>query len=94
MQRLNRAVIHKGHAYPAGTVRDAAAGDPDGPWWDGTAAVQGEGEDGDQSPVEPPRTGRGSGAEAWREYAASIGVEHDDDATRDDIIDAVDAARV
>lgn len=35
MQRLNQGVLHQGRAYPAGTVRDAAPGVPDGPWWDG-----------------------------------------------------------
>lgn len=42
---------------------------------------------------EPPRSGKGSGIDAWRTYAASVGVEHDDDATKQDIIDAVDAAK-
>lgn len=42
---------------------------------------------------EPPRGGAGSGVEAWREYATNTGVEFDADATRDDIIAAVDLAR-
>lgn len=38
---------------------------------------------------EPPRSGRGSGRDAWAAYAASRGVEVEDDATRDDIITAL-----
>jgi len=42
---------------------------------------------------EPPRGGAGSGVDAWREYATKTGVEFDADATRDDIMAAVDLAR-
>lgn len=42
---------------------------------------------------EPPRAGRGSGKEAWAEYATGLGVEFDPEASRDDIIAAVDASR-
>ncbi len=42
---------------------------------------------------EPPRGGAGSGVEAWREYATRTGVEFDEDASRDDIVAAVDLAR-
>lgn len=38
----------------------------------------------------PPRAGRGSGRDAWAAYAASLGVEVPGDATREDIIAAVD----
>lgn len=38
----------------------------------------------------PPKAGRGSSREAWAEYAGSIGVDVDDDMSRDDIIDAVE----
>lgn len=44
-------------------------------------------------PVEPPRSGPGSSKDAWVEYARSRGVEVADDATREDIFAAVDAAR-
>jgi hypothetical protein len=44
------------------------------------------------APVEePPRNGPGSGREAWATHAAALGVETAEDATRDDIIAAVDA---
>lgn len=42
----------------------------------------------------PPRAGKGSSREAWAEYAAAVKVDVDDDATRDDIIAAVEAAGV
>lgn len=45
-----------------------------------------------QESGEPPRSGRGSSVEAWRDYAVVAGVEVEDDATRDDIIAAVDTA--
>jgi hypothetical protein len=35
----------------------------------------------------PPRAGKGSGRDAWAAYAAERGVQVDDDASRDDIID-------
>lgn len=40
----------------------------------------------------PPKSGRGSGVGAWSDYAAEQGVTVDDDATRDDIIEALEAA--
>jgi hypothetical protein len=40
---------------------------------------------------EPPRSGKGSSTEAWQKYAASLGVEVPEDASRDDIVAAVDA---
>ena len=43
-----------------------------------------------EAPAEPPRSGRGSGIDAWRAYATAIGLGIDPDMTRDDIIDAVD----
>jgi hypothetical protein len=42
----------------------------------------------------PPRAGAGSGKDAWRDYAAANGVQVADDATRDDIIAACEAAGV
>ena len=39
----------------------------------------------------PPRGGPGSDRDAWAAYAASLGVDVPDGATRDDIITAVDA---
>lgn len=40
----------------------------------------------------PPKAGPGSSAEAWRTYAASIGVDVDAGASRDDVIAALEAA--
>lgn len=40
----------------------------------------------------PPRGGPGSGAPEWREYARSRGVEVADDASREDVIAALEAA--
>jgi hypothetical protein len=72
------------HFTPDDDVPDWAAEQIDNPdiWADGDA-------DGDDS-GEPPRAGKGSGRDAWAAYAESLGVEFDEDATRDDIIAAVD----
>lgn len=43
-----------------------------------------------EAPAEPPRSGRGSGADAWRAYAQATGLDIDSDMTRDEIIAAVD----
>lgn len=42
-------------------------------------------------PTPPPRKGKGSSIEAWRAYAAEVGYESDDDATRDEIIATLEA---
>lgn len=81
---LTQSVIHAGRVYPAGTSEDAAPGVPDGLWWDQPSG-------GHAPPVEPPRSGKGSGVEAWRTYADALGITHPDDATRDDIVALVDA---
>ncbi|CAL9592477.1 hypothetical protein SUDANB1_05253 [Streptomyces sp. enrichment culture] len=49
---------------------------------------------GDGTGEAPPRTGRGSGIEAWRTFAEQNGVGTDSDMTRDDIIAACEAAGV
>lgn len=49
-------------------------------------------EDGKQSAAAPPKAGPGSSAEAWRTYAAGVGVEVEADASRDDVIAALKAA--
>lgn len=62
----------------------------------GPAAAPAEpagGESGNEAPTEPPRAGRGSGLEAWKAYAESLGIEVPDDAQRDDVIDLVDQQR-
>lgn len=50
--------------------------------------------------VIPPKAGRGSSADAWRDYAgkaaetAGLRIEFDDDAKRDDIITALEEAQI
>lgn len=44
-----------------------------------------------KQPQEPPRSGAGSGVGAWREYAAALGVEHPEDASRDEIVALIDS---
>jgi hypothetical protein len=79
-----------------GPADDAAITNPD--VWDGDPpaaepappAPVGAGE-----LVEPPRSGKGSGVEAWREYAGKLGWFESipAEASRDDIIAAVDDER-
>ncbi|NBE80318.1 hypothetical protein [Micromonospora rubida] len=57
------------------------AGDPDG-----------DGSDGEDNP--PPKSGPGSGAPRWREYAARHEVEVPADASREAVIAALDEAKV
>ncbi|MGA5869257.1 hypothetical protein [Streptomyces cinereoruber] len=45
---------------------------------------------GDTAP--PPRSGRGSGIDAWRKYAEDNGVEYDTHASREEIIAAAEQA--
>jgi len=42
----------------------------------------------------PPKGGAGSGAPAWRAYAAKKGVEVAEDASREDVVAALEAAGV
>lgn len=56
--------------------------------WVGDESTGGQGE-----AEEPPRAGKGSGREAWVTYAETVGIEHDEDATRDEIIAAIDASK-
>lgn len=74
----NRTVVlHKGADVPDRVV--ALVDDPDA--WQDAPAVKEE--------PEPPRTGRGSGRDAWAAYAAAQGLEVDAEASRDDIIAAL-----
>jgi hypothetical protein len=58
------------------------------------------GANGAAEPTPPPRGGAGSGADAWRAYAAAatekkgMQIEIPDDATRDDIIEALKGADI
>lgn len=45
-----------------------------------------------QSVEPPPLSGPGSGAPAWREHAAALGVAVEPDAKRDDVVEAIRAA--
>lgn len=56
-------------------------------------AGDGTGDDPKDAIEEPPRAGRGSSLEAWQGYADALGIEYANDATRDDIVAAVDAAK-
>lgn len=56
-----------------------------------TSAGDGEGEG---SLEAPPRSGKGSGVEAWRAFAERKGVDVDQDASREDVIAACEAAGV
>lgn len=53
-----------------------------------------EGSDDAESDGPPPRAGAGSSKDKWVAYAEANGVTVDEDATRDDIIAAVEAAGV
>ncbi|MEV8349055.1 hypothetical protein ACFVTT_15640 [Streptomyces niveus] len=58
-------------------------------------ADQDDNGDGSGGDVEaPPRSGRGSGVEAWRKFAEQHDVEVAPDASREDIIAACEAAEV
>jgi hypothetical protein len=46
------------------------------------------------SDTPPPKAGAGSSKEAWASYAAGKGVEVEDGASRDQILEALDAAGV
>ncbi|MBQ1122642.1 hypothetical protein [Streptomyces sp. B15] len=45
-----------------------------------------------ESVEEPPRSGRGSGVDAWRAFAEAHGVAVDDQMSRDDVIAACEQA--
>lgn len=60
-----------------------------GAWEGGEVPVSGAPE---RTPGVPPRGGAGSGKEAWAAYAASKDVQVPPDATRDDIVVALEAA--
>lgn len=49
--------------------------------------------DGTSTPTvdEPPRSGRGSGVEAWRAFLGGQGVTYPEDATRDELVELWDA---
>jgi len=93
-----RDLIHDDDLVKAGEV-DSATG-PSGPPGDvdssdgtsGDAGSSGSSDGGGSGadPVEPPRAGRGAGAEAWTAYAAALGITVPDGASRDAVIELVD----
>ncbi|WP_432050305.1 hypothetical protein [Verrucosispora sp. NA02020] len=56
--------------------------------------VDSAGDPGEGEPVPPPKGGPGSGAPAWRAYAAANDVDVEPDASREDVIAALDEAGV
>ncbi|MFE2912823.1 hypothetical protein [Kitasatospora indigofera] len=64
--------------------------------WEDPTAPKAESPEGAAPPVdgEPPRAGKGSGKDAWSDFAAAKGVEVEPGANRDDIIAACEAAGV
>ena len=64
----------------------------DSPADEAQSAAQSSGTDGDPAPAPPAKSGPGSGAEAWRNYAAALEVEVAEDASRDDVLAALEAA--
>lgn len=93
-------VHHPEHAtevFPAGTAYEAL------PEWaceqigdhcfiDASAKAQRPAPSATDGDGPPPKTGKGSGKAAWKAYADRLGVAVDSNASRDDIIAAVDAA--
>lgn len=80
-RRLKFSVMIGSTVHEAGTEpgEDVAGQITNPDAWDG----EGSGE--------PPRSGKGSGADAWRTYAESMGVTVDEDMSRDDIIAQLDS---
>ena len=81
-----------------GAATALLAGEPVPAWASGLAQpddlTPGAGDTDPDPDGPPPKGGRGSGVEAWTEYASTHDVEVTDDMTRDDIIAALDAADV
>lgn len=62
----------------------------------GSSAQKDTGQETGQGPAEgpPPMSGTGSGKESWAAYAAAHNIDVPDDAKRDDIVAALEAAKV
>lgn len=95
MKRLNTFVTT--HRREEGDIVESATFGPgdDLPEWAIDAITNDDvwDTDGDEGVTEPPRAGPGSGKAAWSEWATSHGVDVPDRATRDEIIDLVDASQ-
>ena len=81
--KLRNSVIVDGVSYARGSTPPKEVADKI------TNPAAWEEESREASTGEPPRAGPGSGREAWRNYASSLGVEFTDVATRDEIIELV-----
>lgn len=88
-RKLAYTVIVDEETFPVGTEETAElkAKIPNPVAWDGESKLPDE----ESGPTEPPRSGRGSGEDAWRAYAEDLDLEVPDGASRDDIIALVDA---
>lgn len=80
-RQLSATVILDGVSYPKGSAphREVADRITNQRAWTETPTA-----------TEPPRSGPGSGVEAWRTYATSRGIDVPEDATRDDIVTLVE----
>lgn len=104
MSRLVGRVYVDGHGWfgPGDKVPAAAAKLITNPKaWDEAPAVESPLAEADVQPsgddtasIVPARAGKGSSKDAWVSYAALHDVKHDPDASRDEIIAAVESAGV
>lgn len=78
----------------AGAGDGSGSDDGSGDGGDGSGDGAGAGDQGSTSDVpEPPRSGKGSGVQAWRAYAEAKGFTVPAEADRDGIVAIVDAAK-
>lgn len=84
--------IHVNH--PDGSGQVAIGPDEEIPGWARSLVHERHLDGAASSDGPPPRAGAGSGKDAWKDYAAANGVDVSDDATRDEIIAAVESAGV
>jgi hypothetical protein len=87
-----RALITNPKAWETAPQEDAPPAAEDTPPADAPDASEKPEEDLVGELPEPPKRGAGSGKEAWAAYAESKGVAVTDGMSRDDIIEAVEAA--
>ncbi|MFF3190553.1 hypothetical protein [Streptomyces misionensis] len=95
--RRLRAYVHVGGAAygPDDEVpADVAKRIGDHAWTETASAPEAPTPTGEGGGEAPPRSGRGSGVDVWREFAEQHDVEVAADASRDDIIAACEAAGV
>lgn len=88
MGRLNTHV----HVRDSAGVNHVFAPDSNVPAWAVEAITNPDVWEAGDTIVAPPRAGKGSGADAWRQHAEQLGITVPEDATRQDIIDMVEGA--